>query len=111
MKSELLVEILRWVVDNHDLRDIIGRGHFLHVYNKISAAGQEKKHENSRKMRGREKLSKYYRRSIQNYGSACSSRFQVLILDYFWRSGRRVFGYHMITGDMIWHGFGMEDMS
>ena len=55
MKSELLVEILRWVVDNHDLQDIIGRGTFLHVCNKMSAAGQEHKHKNSRKMRGREK--------------------------------------------------------
>ena len=62
---------------------------------------------NSRKIRGREKLSQYYKWS----GSACSSLFQVLILTYFWTSGRRVFGYHMITGDMIWHGFGMKDMS
>ena len=55
MKSELIVAILRWVVDNNDLQDIIGRGPFLHVCNKMSAAGQEKNTKNSRKMRGREK--------------------------------------------------------
>ena len=63
MKSELIVEILRWVVDNHILCDIIGQDHFFPVCNKMPAAGpgKRKNMKNSRKMCGRNFFSKYYK--------------------------------------------------